>query len=125
MRHWRTYYVETPTPANAGESSHFGYWLEQMASTYSEFNPTGPIESLRPCLLPLLAPRLVGQFNHLAHGNHYTDYHELAASFFFSNQVRTTAHAPLGDLPGIIVEMHNGCDEAAFGPSSEEIAAGA
>jgi hypothetical protein len=72
-------------------------------------------------MLPLLAARLVGQFNDQA--NHL-DEHDLAASFFFSNREATLANAPLGDLPGIIVELHNGCDYAAFRPCGETNAAG-
>ncbi|WP_449428605.1 hypothetical protein [Rhodanobacter umsongensis] len=124
VRHWRTFEVETPTPANAGESSHFDCWREQLFTTYSGFKPAGPIESLRPCMLPLLAARLVGQFNDQAKGVYHHGEHDLAASFFFSDREATLANAPLGDLPGIIIELHNGCDYAAFRPGSETDAAG-
>lgn len=119
VRHWRTFQVETPTPANAGESSHFDCWREQLFSTCNGFKPAGPIESLRPCMLPLLAARLVGQFNDQAKRVYYFDEHDLAVSFFFSDREATQANVPLGDLPGIIVELHNGCDDAAFRSGDE------
>jgi hypothetical protein len=121
VRHWRTFEVETPTPASAGESSHFDYWREQLLTINGGFKPAGPVESLRPCMLPLLAARLVGQFNDQANP---FDEHDLAASFFFSNWESTVANAPLGDLPGIIVELHNGCDYAAFRSGGETDAVG-
>ena len=117
VRHWRTCEVETPMPASAGESSHFDLWREQMINDRVGFKPGGPRESMRPCMLPLMAARIVGQFNDQAKGLHYYDTHDLAASFFFSNREATMANVPLGDLPGIIVELHNSCDDAAFRPA--------
>ncbi|WP_330970578.1 hypothetical protein, partial [Lysobacter sp. A3-1-A15] len=84
LRHWRTGEVETPQPANAGKSSQFALWREQLITRHSGFKPAGPIESLRPCMMPLLAARVVGQFNDEARRVSYFDDHDLAVSFFFS-----------------------------------------
>lgn len=111
IHHWRTFEAETPIPANAGASAHFAYWKELINSGGTGFRPTGPTESLRPCMLPLLAARVVGQFNGQANSH---DDSDLPASFFFSNREATLANVPLGDLPGIIVELHSGCNYAAF-----------
>lgn len=123
--HWRRWgELETPTPANAGESSHFDFWREQLFTTYGGFMPSGPIESLRPCMLPLLAARLIGQFNDRAKSAYHYEENDLAASFFFSGQEAAQATVPLGDLPGIVVELHYGCDDKAFRPVGEIDAAG-
>lgn len=74
-------------------------------------------------MLPLLAARLVGQFTDLTRGAHSYDDHDLAASFFFSDRETILAGEPLGDVPGIIVELHNGCVEASFRPNNDVDAA--
>ena len=106
VRHWRTGEVETPRPANAGESSHFNIWREVMFSNRFGFRPPGPIESLRPSMLPLLAARLVEQYNKLVRGSRYSK--DLPVSFFFSNKESNSSSFVLGDQPGIIVELHDG-----------------
>lgn len=124
VRHWRTDELETTKPANVGDSSHFDCWRENLITTRGGFKPAGPIETLRPCMLPLLAVRLVGQFNDLVKRVNYFDEHDLAASFFFSDPETILANAVLGDLPGIIVELHNGCDDTVFRRGGETDAAG-
>lgn len=119
QRHWRTGALEAPTPANSGESSHFEIWREQMFASDRAFKPTAPVESLRPCMLPLLATRIVSQLNDMARWASCLGVQDLAASFYFADDQMILANAPLGDLPGIIVELHHGCDGALFRPSSE------
>lgn len=122
-RHWRTFEEEMPRPRTAGESSHFDMWRDRLITRDGGFKPAGPTESLRPCMLPLLAARVVSQFHQEARVAIYSD-DDLAASIFFSEH-RLTGMAQLGDVPGIIVELHNGGAGTAFLPESEPGAAGA
>ncbi|UJB21437.1 MULTISPECIES: hypothetical protein [Lysobacter] len=108
-------------PANTGESSHFSIWQEELFSKQDGFMPGGPDETPCPCMLPLLAGPIVGQFREKARKEHRREDSDPGFFFFFSHQVPVREFASLGNTQGIIVEMRHTLDESLFCPSAERI----
>lgn len=110
VRHWRTGELELPAPAVAGESSHFHLWKYSIVNAYIGIVPTGPREVIRPCMMPLLAKRIISQFGDFARGEGDPKKQDLRVSFFFSTLEAARARKRLGEMPGIIVELHKCCE---------------
>ena len=118
---WRTGKAESPVPARAGESSHFDFWKMQVLPMSDYFSPPHPTQTLRPCMLGLVAARVVGHFDEFARSTSYGSIADPAFSIFFTDLDGAVAKPPLGDYPGIIVEMHHTLGPAAYASAAVKI----
>ena len=119
LQHWRTGKPETPVPKCAGECSHFDLWKERVLSVPDWFAPPHPAEVLRPCMLPLLAARVVGYFEECTRKAAYYENPDPSFSVFFTDLHGVLAKPPLGERAGIIVEMHNTLRALEIAPPPE------